>query len=126
MNEKTVNILVILLECTITILLKKNVIKQLNYMKTKINLIIQLIECAFEKSSVLQKQDQQFFAASNNIDVWWKELKPMILNFDIAFKHYCENTGAIDAYGQPFHFTTLKNTKNITNRRLSCLAYRTW
>ena len=24
-----------------------------------------------EKSSILQKQDQQYFATGNNIDVWW-------------------------------------------------------
>ena len=40
-----------------------------------------------ERSSILQKQDQQFFAAPNNM---------------------------------------FKNSKNITYRRLSCLAYRTW
>ena len=46
----------------------------------------------FEKASILQKQDQQFFAAPNNIDVWWESLKPMMLNFDIAWNHYLKNT----------------------------------
>ena len=35
-----------------------------------------------EKSSILTKQDQQFFAFGNNVDVWWEELKPMMFNFD--------------------------------------------
>ena len=60
-----------------------------------------------EKASILQKQDQQFFASPNNIDIWWSDLKPMLLNFDIAWKHYVKNTGADDAYGVPFHFTNL-------------------
>ena len=48
-----------------------------------------------EKASILQKQDQQFFAAHNNVDVWWESLKPMMFNFDIALKHYIENTGIV-------------------------------
>ena len=35
-----------------------------------------------EKASILQKQDQQFFAAHNNVDIWWESLKPMMFNFD--------------------------------------------
>ena len=40
-----------------------------------------------EKVSILQKQDQQFFAGPNNISVWWESLKPMMLNFDIAWNY---------------------------------------
>ena len=68
---------------------------------------------AFEKASVLKKQDQQFFAAGNNIDVWWESLKPMMLNFDLAWNHYIKNVGADDAYGVPFHFTDLKIQKTL-------------
>jgi hypothetical protein len=66
-----------------------------------------------EKASILQKKDKQFFAYGNNLDIWWEELKPMIVNFDIAFKHYIENTGAGEAYGVPFHFTCLKIQKTL-------------
>ena len=37
-----------------------------------------------EEASVLHKQDQQFFATPNNLDVWWEELKTMVFNFDLA------------------------------------------
>ena len=37
-----------------------------------------------EKVSVLQKQDQQYFATGHNIDVWWESLKSMMINFDLA------------------------------------------
>ena len=66
-----------------------------------------------EQASILQKQDQQFFAAPFNLDVWWEQLKPMMLNFDIAWNHYIKNTGAGDAYGVPFHFTDMKIQKTL-------------
>jgi len=68
----------------------------------------------FEQVPVTHKQDQQYFAAPNNINVWWEELKPMIVNFDIAWNHYIKNTGAGDAYDQgPFYFTDLKIQKTL-------------
>jgi hypothetical protein len=66
-----------------------------------------------EQSSILEKQDQQFFAAPYNIDVWWEELKPMMLNFDLAWNHYVQNVGAKDAYRAPFYFTGLKIQKTL-------------
>ena len=67
-----------------------------------------------EQSSILQKQDQQFFAANNNVDVWWESLKPMMFNFDMAWKHYAKNTGAEDAYDKiPFNYTSLKIQKTL-------------
>ena len=76
----------------------------------------------FENSSVLQKQDQQFFAIENNLDVWWEKLKTMIINFEMAFKHYSENTGANNAYdGISFHFTQLKLQKTLPTE-----GYHVW
>ena len=37
-----------------------------------------------ESASILDKQDQQFFAGSSNLNIWWQELEPMMLNFDMA------------------------------------------
>ncbi len=73
------------------------------------------------KMSILKKQDQQFFAASTNLDVWWEDLKTMMVNFDIAWNHYVENTGAKDAYGVPFHFTSLKIQKTLPTE-----GYHVW
>ena len=75
----------------------------------------------FEKASILQKQDQQFFAAPYNIDIWWESLKPMMVNFDLAWNHYVKNTGADDAYGVPFHFTDLKIQKTLPTE-----GYHVW
>ena len=74
-----------------------------------------------EQASILQKQDQQFFAAPFNLNVWWESLKPMMLNFDIAWNHYVKNTGAKDAYGVPFHFTGMKIQKTLPTE-----GYHVW
>ena len=74
-----------------------------------------------EQASILQKQDQQFFAAENNLDIWWESLKPMMVNFDLAWNHYVQNTGANDAYGVPFHFTCLKIQKTLPTE-----GYHVW
>ena len=75
----------------------------------------------FEKASILQKQDQQFFSTPNNIDIWWESLKPMMVNFDLAWNHYVKNTGADEAYGVPFHFTDLKIQKTLPTE-----GYHVW
>ncbi len=75
----------------------------------------------FEKASILQKQDQQFFAAPNNVNVWWESLKSMMVNFDLAWNHYVKNVGADDAYGVPFHFTDLKIQKTLPTE-----GYHVW
>ena len=75
----------------------------------------------FEQASILQKQDQQYFAGATNIDVWWTSLKSMILNFDQAWKHYSKNVGADEAYGVPFHYTSLKIQKTLPTE-----GYHVW
>jgi hypothetical protein len=74
-----------------------------------------------ENSSILEKQDQQFYAAPYNLNIWWEELKPMMVNFEMAFRHYIKNTGADDAYGVPFNFTNLKIQKTLPTE-----GYHVW
>ena len=66
-----------------------------------------------EKISVLQKQDQQYFASGGNIDVWWEELKPIIVNYDMAWKHYLKTTGAGDVHQDEFYYTGVKIQKTL-------------
>ena len=113
MNEKTVNInnfigvydnYITKEECNKAIKLFED--------QNKFNNTINRIN--FEKVSILDKQDQQFFAEPYNIDVWWEELKSMMLNFDLAWKHYCVRTGASSAYDNiEFYFTNLKIQKTL-------------
>ena len=69
---------------------------------------------AFEQSSILNKQDQQYFANGGNIEVWWKDCEPLIANFDLAWKHYCTHVGAGGAFNQKqFYYTGLKIQKTL-------------
>tara|TARA_R100001443_G_C3359528_1_gene178751 strand:+ start:1410 stop:2000 length:591 start_codon:yes stop_codon:yes gene_type:complete len=120
MNEKTVNInnfigiydnYITSEECNKAIKLYED--------QNKFNNTLNRID--FEKASILRKQDQQFFAGSNNIDVWWEDLKSMMVNFDLAWNHYVQNTGAGDAYGNPFYFTQLKLQKTLPTE-----GYHVW
>ncbi len=76
-----------------------------------------------EAASILQKQDQQYFAHSNNLDVWWESLKSMMVNFDLAWNHYVKNVGAQEAYGVPFYFTCLKIQKTLPTEGYHVLAH---
>jgi len=67
---------------------------------------------AFEQAPITEKQDQQYFAGPNNINIWWEELKPMMMNFDQALKHYQKNTG-IDACYSEMYYTSLKIQKTL-------------
>ena len=120
MNEKTVNInnfigvydnYITKEECNKAIELYEN--------ESRFNKTVNRIRT--ENITILKKQDQQFFAAPNNLDVWWENLKTMMINLDMAFKHYLQTTGADDAYGIPFHFTTLKIQKTLPTE-----GYHVW
>lgn len=77
---------------------------------------------SFENASILEKQDKQFFATENNIEVWWQSLKTMMLNFDMAWNHYMQNTGAKESYGQDkFFYTRLKIQKTLPKQ-----GYHVW
>jgi len=75
-----------------------------------------------EKSTPLQKQDQQLFAGTDNVDVWWDTLKTMIYNFHTAWSDYARQTGAYEAYGKTdFNYTTLKIQKTLPTE-----GYHVW
>ena len=77
---------------------------------------------ALEKATVLHKQDQQLFLESSNLDVWWEDCKPLMINLDMAWKHYLKNTGADAAYdGGPFHYTVTKIQKTLPTE-----GYHVW
>ena len=76
----------------------------------------------FENSMAVDKKDMQYFAISNNLDVWWSELKSLIVNFDQAFRHYIQETGAEGVYDNgEFHFTQLKLQKTLPTE-----GYHVW
>ncbi|MDB9910549.1 2OG-Fe(II) oxygenase [Flavobacteriaceae bacterium] len=74
-----------------------------------------------ENSSILQKQDEQFFMTCNNFDIWWEDLNPIILNFDLALKHYLEVTGGKEAFVEELKYTSLKIQKTLPTQ-----GYHRW
>jgi hypothetical protein len=69
---------------------------------------------ATDQCPITEKKDIQFFATPHNINIWWDSLKPMMLNFDLAFQHYLQETGALDSYGiDKFFYTSLKIQKTL-------------
>jgi hypothetical protein len=75
-----------------------------------------------EKSSVLQKQDQHLFCDHTNVEVWWEQLKIMMYNFDIAWKNYCEHTGALQSLNKDkLDYTVLKIQKTLPTE-----GYHVW
>jgi len=113
MNEKTVNIdnfigvydnYITKEECNRAIKLYEDE----NKLKKTINRVV------VEKASILEKKDTQYFAQSYNLEVWWSELKTMIFNYGMAWKHYDKNIGAAAAYGNiDFQLTSLKIQKTL-------------
>jgi len=76
----------------------------------------------FENADVLTKQDQQYFTKTSDINIWWEELKSLIVNFDLAWNHYIKNVGAKEAYGQEqFFYTNLKIQKTLLTE-----GYHVW
>lgn len=76
----------------------------------------------YENSPILQKQDKQFFAGENNIEFWWENLKTLMLNFNMAWNHYMQQTGARESYGQDkFFYTRLKIQKTLPTE-----GYHVW
>lgn len=121
MNEKTVNLnnfigvydnYITKEECNKAI----NLYEQRNQFNNTVNRI------GSEKASILQKQDQQFFASENNLNIWWENLKPLIINYSLAWNHYSKETGATDAYGvDRFFHTGLKIQKTLPTE-----GYHVW
>ncbi len=67
------------------------------------------------------KQDQQYFAGSDNIDIWFGELKSIMHNFDLAWKHYIKNTGAEEVFDEKFFYTGMKIQKTLPTE-----GYHVW
>ena len=71
----------------------------------------------FEDAHALRKKDEQFFAMGHNINTWWTDLRSLIANFDLAFKHYLDTTGGSEAFDRtpenPFHYSCIKLQKTL-------------
>jgi len=121
MNEKTVNLnnFIGVYDNYIT---KEECNKAINLYEQRSQFNNTVNRIGSEKASILQKQDQQFFASENNLNIWWENLKPLIINYSLAWNHYSKETGATDAYGvDRFFHTGLKIQKTLPTE-----GYHVW
>ena len=79
-----------------------------------------LTRVQFENAAFKEKKDEQFFANAENLIVWWDYLKTIIINFDMAFKNYCQQTGATEHF-EEFHYGVLKIQKTLPTE-----GYHVW
>ena len=66
-----------------------------------------------ENAPITKKKDEQYFAAGENIDIWWDELKTLIFNYDLAWNNYALTTGARESFGNDFKYTNIKIQKTL-------------
>jgi|TARA_R110000851_G_scaffold295901_1_gene450902 hypothetical protein len=66
-----------------------------------------------EKIDLKYKQDKHLFCNGANVEIWYEDLKSLIVNFDLAWKHYSTIVGADEAFQVDFHYTTLKIQKTL-------------
>tara|TARA_R100001163_G_scaffold65760_2_gene64581 strand:+ start:1279 stop:1866 length:588 start_codon:yes stop_codon:yes gene_type:complete len=75
---------------------------------------------SLQDKPITEIQDQQYFAAPGNINIWYKELQPILVNYEQAFRHYIQHTGAKDVCGE-FNYTVVKIQKTLPTE-----GYHVW
>ena len=74
-----------------------------------------------ENSSITKKNDKAI-TLNEHVDTWFEELKPLLVNFDMALRHYQDATGILSAYGiESFKYTDLKIQKTLPTQ-----GYHVW
>lgn len=77
---------------------------------------------SFENAPLLSKNDEQFFLEEGNINIWHSVLRPLIVNFEMALKHYELHTGVKESFDvEEFHYTSLKIQKTLPTQ-----GYHSW
>ena len=68
----------------------------------------------FENASPVFKKDTQLFLQSNNIDLWYNDLKNIMVNFDLALKNYEKQTSIKEYFGlDNHHYGSIKIQKTL-------------
>ena len=75
-----------------------------------------------EDADVDVKEDRQLFLNPSTIETWINDVKPLIVNFDIALKHYEKRTGVKKIHGnEDFEYTSMKIQKTLPGQ-----GYHIW
>lgn len=74
-----------------------------------------------ENSPITFKNDKAI-TLNDHVDTWFEELKPLLVNFDTALRHYQDATGVLTAYDiEEFKYTDLKIQKTLPTQ-----GYHVW
>ena len=74
-----------------------------------------------ENAPITIKNDKAI-CLDNDVEIWFEEFKPLLVNFDMALRHYQDATGILSAYGiDGFKYTTLKIQKTLPTQ-----GYHIW
>lgn len=76
-----------------------------------------------ENANTTIKNDKAITLGINDdITAWFEDFKPLLLNFDLALRHYQDSTGVLAAYGlESFKYTNLKIQKTLPSQ-----GYHIW
>lgn len=74
------------------------------------------------ENSNLNFKNDKAVSLNEHIDTWFKEFKPLLVNFDLALRHYQDTTGVLTAYGVgEFKYTSIKIQKTLPTQ-----GYHIW
>jgi len=75
-----------------------------------------------ENSSLNDKNDKAINLDHEEVNVWFKNFKTLLINFDIALRKYYASTGILEAYGlSEFKYTDMKIQKTAPTQ-----GYHVW
>mgnify|MGYP003640172150 CR=1 FL=1 len=74
------------------------------------------------ENSNLNKKNDKSITLNEHIETWFDEFKPLLVNFDMALRHYQDATGVLDAYT----IKNLKYTRLKIQRTLPTQGYHVW
>jgi hypothetical protein len=74
------------------------------------------------KIANLNFKNDKAITLNDYVDTWFEEFKPLLVNFDMALRHYQDATGVLTAYGiDGFKYTHLKIQKTLPTQ-----GYHVW
>jgi hypothetical protein len=74
------------------------------------------------ENSNLNRKNDKAVSLNEHVETWFEEFKPLLVNFDMALRHYQDATGILTAYGiNSFKYTDLKIQKTLPTQ-----GYHVW
>jgi hypothetical protein len=95
--------------------------KAIDYFKKQNDLNKAYDRLQSENANLNYKNDKAI-TLNEHVDTWFEEFKPLLVNFDMALRHYQDATGVLTAYGiDGFKYTHLKIQKTLPTQ-----GYHVW